>query len=76
MGFLGVYRAIYAYAPQSEQELELEEGDTLFILEKSQDDDWWKAKKKSGMGEEDEPTGLIPNNYVEEVSHEIIDPRN
>ncbi|KAI0172352.1 hypothetical protein GGR52DRAFT_550028 [Hypoxylon sp. FL1284] len=72
MGFLGVYKAIYDYAPQSEGELSISEGDVLYVLEKSQEDDWWKAKKKASADEEDEPVGLIPNNYVEEaqpVSH-------
>lgn len=67
MVFLGVYRAIYDYAPQGENELEIHDGDLLFVLEKSTDDDWWKAKKKAASDEEDEPEGLIPNNYVEEV---------
>lgn len=67
MGFLGVYRALYDYAPVGEGELALVEGDTLFILEKSTEDSWWKAKKKSVGDDADEPEGLIPNNYVEEV---------
>lgn len=67
MGFLGVYRAIYDYAPQSENELEITEGDLLFVLEKSTDDDWWKAKKKANNDDDDEPEGLIPSNYIEEV---------
>lgn len=77
MGFLGVYKAIYDYAPQSEGELEISEGDVLYVVEKSTDDDWWKAKKKAGADEEDEPVGLIPNNYIEEVrlQHIPIKPR-
>ncbi|KAF2152958.1 hypothetical protein K461DRAFT_277717 [Myriangium duriaei CBS 260.36] len=67
MAFLGVYRAVYDYAPQGEGELEITEGDLLFVLEKSTDDDWWRAKKKAMSDEEDEPEGLIPNNYVEEA---------
>lgn len=67
MVFLGVYRAIYDYAPQSEEELEIAEGDLLFVLEKSTEDAWWKAKKKAASDEEDEPEGLIPNNYIEEA---------
>ncbi|KAJ1333737.1 actin cytoskeleton-regulatory complex protein SLA1 [Microdochium nivale] len=67
MGFLGVFRAIYDYAPQSEGELQLTEGDVLYVIEKSTDDDWWKAKKKADAEDDDEPLGLIPNNYVEEV---------
>ncbi|KAF2850676.1 hypothetical protein T440DRAFT_82153 [Plenodomus tracheiphilus IPT5] len=65
MVFLGIYRAIYDYEPQSSNELALDEGDILMVLEKSSDDDWWKAKKKGREDEEDEPEGLIPNNYIE-----------
>ncbi|KAF2106638.1 hypothetical protein BDV96DRAFT_590617 [Lophiotrema nucula] len=68
MVFLGIYRAIYDYVPQGDNELALGEGDLLMVLEKSTDDDWWKAKKKGGDMDEDEPEGLIPNNYVEEAS--------
>lgn len=67
MGFLGVYKAVYDYEPQSEGELAITEGDILYLLERDGEDDWWRAKKKANADEEDEPTGLIPNNYVEEV---------
>lgn len=67
MGFIGVYKAVYDYAPQGEGELQIVEGDLLYVLEKSTDDDWWKAKKKATGEDDDEPVGLIPNNYVEEV---------
>src|SRR5690242_10706554 len=67
MGFVGIYKAVYDYAPQAEGELQITEGDLLYVLEKSTDDDWWKAKKKATGEDEDEPVGLIPNNYVEEV---------
>ncbi|KAI1479845.1 hypothetical protein F4774DRAFT_380018 [Daldinia eschscholtzii] len=67
MGFLGIYKAIYDYAPQSEGELSISEGDILYVLEKSAEDDWWKAKKKASADDEDEPVGLVPNNYVEEA---------
>lgn len=69
MVFLGVYKAIYDYSPQGEGELAIEEGDLLFVLEKSDEDDWWKAKKKARSDEEEEPEGLIPNNYVDEVGY-------
>ncbi|PVH99499.1 hypothetical protein DM02DRAFT_711407 [Periconia macrospinosa] len=68
MVFLGIYRAIYDYPPQSENELALAEGDLLMVLEKSTEDDWWKAKKKGGEDDDEEPEGLIPNNYVEEAA--------
>lgn len=67
MGFLGVYTAIYDYAPLGEGELAMSEGDVLYILEKGSDDGWWKAKKKAAAEDEEEPVGLIPNNYIEEV---------
>ncbi|KAJ5510902.1 SLA1 homology domain 1 SHD1 [Penicillium expansum] len=67
MGFIGVYSAVYDYQPQGPGELEIHEGDLLYILEKNADDDWWRAKKKAGREDEDEPEGLVPNNYVEET---------
>jgi hypothetical protein len=67
MGFLGVYKALYAYEPQAEGELAINEGDILYVLEKSEEDNWWKAKKRASAEDEEEPVGLIPNNYVEEV---------
>ncbi|KAL1998224.1 hypothetical protein VTN02DRAFT_6621 [Thermoascus thermophilus] len=67
MGFVGVYTAIYDYHPQSEGELDIREGDLLYILEKSTQDDWWKAKKKANREDEEEPEGLVPCNYVEEA---------
>ena len=57
MGFLGIYKALYDYAPQSEGELTISEGDLLYVLEKSDEDDWWKAKKKASVDEDDEPVG-------------------
>lgn len=68
MGFVGVYTAVYDYQPQADGELEIREGDLLYILEKSTEDDWWKAKKKADSAEEEEPVGLVPNNYIQEVS--------
>lgn len=67
MGFIGVYRAIYDYSPQAAGELAIEDGDLLYIIEKGDNDGWWKAKKKAGVEDEDEPVGLIPHNYVEIV---------
>ncbi len=68
MGFRGIYKAVYDYKPQGEGELDIKEGDILYVLEKSTEDDWWKAKKKATDDDDDEPTGLIPCNYIEEVS--------
>ncbi|ESZ94132.1 hypothetical protein SBOR_5486 [Sclerotinia borealis F-4128] len=67
MGFLGVYTAIYDYVPAGEGELTIKEGDILYVLEKSTEDDWWKAKKKASAEDEDEPVGLIPSNYIQQA---------
>ncbi|KAK0313332.1 cytoskeletal protein binding protein [Friedmanniomyces endolithicus] len=68
MVYVDVCRAVYDYAPQSDEELEIKEGDLLFIIEKSSDDDWWRCKKKAASDDEDEPEGLVPNNYVEHLA--------
>lgn len=67
MVFVSICTALYDYAPQGENELSIREGEIIYILEKSSDDDWWKAKKRAPSEDEDEPMGLIPNNYVTEV---------
>lgn len=67
MVFVSICTALYDYVPQGDNELELQEGDLVYILEKTTEDDWWKAKKKARPDEDQEPTGLIPNNYVDEV---------
>ncbi|KAG6014093.1 hypothetical protein E4U43_006933 [Claviceps pusilla] len=67
MGFLGVYTAAYDYEPRAEGELAITEGDVLYVLDKGDNDGWWKAKKKAGAEDEDEPVGLVPNNYIEEA---------
>jgi hypothetical protein len=72
MVFLSICTALYEYAPQGDNELELHEGEIVYILEKSAEDDWWKAKKRAPSEDEDEPVGLIPNNYVEEVSRVVL----
>jgi actin cytoskeleton-regulatory complex protein SLA1 len=65
MGFAAVCTALYDYRPQATGELEIKEGELLYILEKSTEDDWWKARKKADGDDDDEPEGLIPNNYVD-----------
>ncbi|KAL8970245.1 MAG: hypothetical protein Q9197_003914 [Variospora fuerteventurae] len=67
MVFISICTALYDYAPQNDNELELQEGDVVYILEKSTVDNWWRAKKRAQINEDEEPTGLIPNNYVEET---------
>ncbi|MCJ1396411.1 cytoskeletal protein binding protein [Xylographa bjoerkii] len=67
MVFLSICTALYDYVPQGEGELAIHEGELVYIVEKSTEDDWWKAKKKAPGEEDEEPVGLIPNNYVEEA---------
>ncbi|CCJ28494.1 unnamed protein product, partial [Pneumocystis jirovecii] len=71
--FIGVYRSLYPYQPQQDQELvakenrelELEENELLYVLEKGEDL-WWKVKKKAPSDQEDGDVGLVPGNYLEE----------
>ncbi|KAG5439827.1 hypothetical protein PCANB_000109 [Pneumocystis canis] len=73
MPFIGVYRSLYPYQPQQNpelvvaenRELELEENELLYILEKGEDL-WWRAKKKAISDQEDGEVGLVPGNYLEE----------
>lgn len=67
MVFISLCTAIYDYTPQNDNELAIKEGELIYILEKGAEDDWWKARKRAPEAE-DEPSGLIPNNYVQEVS--------
>ncbi|KAL8837421.1 MAG: hypothetical protein Q9176_005727 [Flavoplaca citrina] len=67
MVFVSICTALYNYVPQGDSELALEEGDLVYVLEKSTEDDWWKAKKRARPDEDEEPIGLIPNNYVEDA---------
>uniref|UniRef100_A0A8C4R5R9 RING-type E3 ubiquitin transferase n=1 Tax=Eptatretus burgeri TaxID=7764 RepID=A0A8C4R5R9_EPTBU len=53
------YRAVVPYPPQSEAELELREGDVVFVHRK-RDDGWFKGTlQRSGK------TGLFPGSFVE-----------
>lgn len=68
--YLGVYRAVYDYDARADEELTIRVDDLLYLLERSDIDEWWKVKKRVlpvGDEEVDEPVGLIPSNYIEEV---------
>ncbi|XP_034187051.2 cbl-associated protein isoform X1 [Osmia lignaria lignaria] len=55
------YRALYNYRPQNEDELELKEGDTVYVMEKC-DDGWYVgSSQRTGY------FGTFPGNYVERV---------
>ncbi|XP_037907741.1 sorbin and SH3 domain-containing protein 2 isoform X27 [Hermetia illucens] len=53
------YRAIYKYSPQNTDELELFEGDIVYVLEKC--DDGWFVGTSQRTGQ----FGTFPGNYVE-----------
>ncbi|XP_050429505.1 uncharacterized protein LOC126838814 isoform X8 [Adelges cooleyi] len=53
------YRALYNYKPQNNDELELREGDVVFVMEKC-DDGWYVgSSKRTGC------FGTFPGNYVQ-----------
>lgn len=56
------YRALYNYKPQNDDELELREGDTVFVMEKC-DDGWYVGSSQRSGG-----FGTFPGNYVERAS--------
>ncbi|XP_050393870.1 uncharacterized protein LOC126811885 [Patella vulgata] len=53
------YRAIYMYKPQNEDELELQEGDEIYVME--QCDDGWYVGTSGRTGN----FGTFPGNYVQ-----------
>lgn len=64
--------ALYPYAAQTEQEISVDQGDLLYLLEKSTEDDWWKVKKRVLGAETEEPVGLVPMTYIQPVSISTI----
>jgi hypothetical protein len=52
---------VYNYKPQNDDELELREGDTVFVMEKC--DDGWYVGSSHRSGH----FGTFPGNYVERV---------
>ncbi|XP_046360150.2 uncharacterized protein LOC124137577 isoform X35 [Haliotis rufescens] len=55
------YRALYAYWPQNEDELELDEGDEVYVSEKC--DDGWYVGTSTRTGQ----FGTFPGNYVQQI---------
>lgn len=66
MKYVQVCKALYDYDARTEDEITVKENDTLYVIEK-EDDDWWKAQLKQASGEEGGPIGLVPAQYLEEV---------
>ncbi|XP_054262840.1 uncharacterized protein LOC128986471 isoform X7 [Macrosteles quadrilineatus] len=55
------YRVLYNYKPQNEDELELVEGETVYVMEKC-DDGWYVgSSQRTGY------LGTFPGNYVERI---------
>lgn len=53
------YRVVVPYPPQSEAEIELREGDVVFV-HKKREDGWYKGTlQRTGQ------TGLFPSSFVE-----------
>lgn len=72
--YIGVYKALYEYTAQAEEELNIQPDDLLYLLERSDVDEWWKVKKRVlPVGDEEvhEPVGLIPSNYIEQVRFQL-----
>lgn len=57
------YRALFSYEPVNEDELRLEEGDEVIVLEKC-DDGWYV-----GTSSRTHSFGTFPGNYVERVGY-------
>ncbi|XP_046543039.1 osteoclast-stimulating factor 1-like [Haliotis rubra] len=62
-GQVKVVRAMYRYEAQQNDELTFDEGDLLYIIDKT-DSSWWKAKCGGKVG-------LIPSNYVEDNTESV-----
>ncbi|OAV99849.1 hypothetical protein PTTG_09264 [Puccinia triticina 1-1 BBBD Race 1] len=52
--------ALYDFEAQGEDELTVEEGDRLYVLDDTSDDDWWKCAMQS-----DGQEGVVPASYIE-----------
>lgn len=71
MRYVQVCKALYDYESRTEDELSIKENDVLYIIEK-EDEDWWRAELKQQNGEDQGPVGLVPVDYLEEVSKHMI----
>lgn len=63
--FLGIYSTVYDYQAQNDEELSINESDILYLLQKSDFDDWWLVKKRVLDANAEEPQGLVPKTYIE-----------
>ncbi|XP_076368239.1 uncharacterized protein LOC143255824 isoform X2 [Tachypleus tridentatus] len=56
-----LYRVLYSYRPQNEDELELQEGDVVYVMEKCNDGWYVGTCVRTGL------LGTFPGNYVERI---------
>ncbi|KAI9498459.1 hypothetical protein BDB00DRAFT_449648 [Zychaea mexicana] len=67
MKYTAVCKALYDYKAQSDEELTFSEDNILYILDKDDDPDWWKAQLKTPSLDQVGPIGLVPANYIDEA---------
>ncbi|EJD53499.1 hypothetical protein AURDEDRAFT_79945 [Auricularia subglabra TFB-10046 SS5] len=65
--YLAVLKASYDYEKQSEDEVSIKEDQTVFLVERT-DDEWWKIKVKQDGLEDKGPVGLVPASYLEDAT--------
>ncbi|XP_014285052.1 SH2/SH3 adapter protein dreadlocks isoform X1 [Halyomorpha halys] len=66
---LDIVVALYSFSSTSEQELSFDKGDRLEVIDRPQSDpEWYRARNSHGQ------TGLIPRNYVQELSEYLTQP--
>lgn len=59
-GQVKVFRALYNFTAQREDQLSFEEGDLIYILDMISNKDWYTAKCK-------ERIGIVPSNYSKQL---------
>lgn len=64
--YIDIVQAKFAYEPQNPDELKMEPGDVLYVLNKD-DPNWWKCKIE-------ERQGLVPANYITEHTTQLDNP--
>lgn len=67
--YLALLKAAYDYTATSEDELSIKEDALYFLLDNS-DPDWYKVRAKSD--DDDEPSGLVPAAYLEDVEPILV----
>ncbi|ODQ45166.1 hypothetical protein PICMEDRAFT_17656 [Pichia membranifaciens NRRL Y-2026] len=66
--FVGICTALYDYQAQNDEELTINENDILYLLQKSDFDDWWLVKKRVLDANAEEPQGLVPKTYIADAA--------